>query len=194
MSNLVLQRTGDSQIRTLATDIHLTQQQQIGQMYAWLELWSLPQSSSPTGLLGHRTECSTLGGGRSAARSAMLTSLRGGSYKCAFADGTLCNRPGQARGPATSRGAGPGSRTVGVDKFREHLRHSFVIRCHQLRCGSDLQSRRAPSPLPLSKQSDHPTRKGAPAQAADTVVGLTEPRSATPGRTRWHRRRSRGPG
>jgi len=46
MSNLVLQRTSDAEIRTLATDILLTQQQQIGQMYAWLELWSLPQSSS----------------------------------------------------------------------------------------------------------------------------------------------------
>lgn len=46
MSDLILDRTKDSEIRTLARDVRLTQQQQIGQMYAWLELWSLPQASS----------------------------------------------------------------------------------------------------------------------------------------------------
>lgn len=46
MASLVLDRTNDDDIRTLARDILLTQEQQIGQMYGWLELWSLPQSST----------------------------------------------------------------------------------------------------------------------------------------------------
>lgn len=45
MSVLVLERTEDQQIRDLATDIMLTQQQQTGQMYGWLQQWGLPQSS-----------------------------------------------------------------------------------------------------------------------------------------------------
>jgi len=46
MSMLVLDRTRDPQVRTLAGDILLTQQQQVGQMYGWLELWALPQTST----------------------------------------------------------------------------------------------------------------------------------------------------
>ncbi len=45
MSVLVLERTEDQQVRDLATDIMLTQQQQTGQMYGWLQQWGLPQSS-----------------------------------------------------------------------------------------------------------------------------------------------------
>lgn len=50
MSSLVLDRTNDPAIRTLARDIELTQQQQIGQMYGWLDLWDLPQSSSQSAM------------------------------------------------------------------------------------------------------------------------------------------------
>lgn len=46
MSNLILDESKDRQVRTLARDILLTQQQQIGQMYGWLRLWGLDQSSS----------------------------------------------------------------------------------------------------------------------------------------------------
>lgn len=45
-SNLVLESSRDEQVRTIARDIMLTQQQQIGQMYGWLDLWGLDQSSS----------------------------------------------------------------------------------------------------------------------------------------------------
>jgi len=45
MSGIVLDRTNDERIRTLANDIALTQQGQIGQMQGWLNVWSL----SPTG-------------------------------------------------------------------------------------------------------------------------------------------------
>ncbi|MGQ0843423.1 MAG: DUF305 domain-containing protein [Sporichthyaceae bacterium] len=44
MSMLVRDRTDDPQIRTLAYDIALGQQQQIGQMFGWLRLWGLPQT------------------------------------------------------------------------------------------------------------------------------------------------------
>ncbi|PVE19682.1 DUF305 domain-containing protein [Arthrobacter sp. Bz4] len=46
MSRLVRDRTDDEVVRTIAYDIAMTQQHQIGQMYAWLEEWGLPQSSS----------------------------------------------------------------------------------------------------------------------------------------------------
>ena len=44
MSMIVRDRTDDPEIRTLAYDIALGQQQQIGQMFAWLQLWGLPQT------------------------------------------------------------------------------------------------------------------------------------------------------
>ncbi len=46
MSFLVREATDDADVDQLALDILLTQQQQVGQMYAWLEEWGLPQSSS----------------------------------------------------------------------------------------------------------------------------------------------------
>ncbi|WP_226909806.1 DUF305 domain-containing protein [Georgenia ruanii] len=49
MSTIVRERTEDPETRSLALDIALTQQHQLGQMYGWLELWDLPQrSSEPT--------------------------------------------------------------------------------------------------------------------------------------------------
>lgn len=44
MSLIVLTRTDDPAIRTLATDILLTQQAQIGMMHGWLDVWGLPQA------------------------------------------------------------------------------------------------------------------------------------------------------
>ncbi|MEV6157084.1 DUF305 domain-containing protein [Nonomuraea sp. NPDC052129] len=46
MALIVRDRTSDREIRTLAYDIATSQQQQIGQMYAWLDVWGLPQASS----------------------------------------------------------------------------------------------------------------------------------------------------
>ncbi|GAA0988827.1 DUF305 domain-containing protein [Acrocarpospora macrocephala] len=46
MAMVVRDRTTDPEIRTLAYDIATTQQHQIGQMYAWLTLWGLPQAPS----------------------------------------------------------------------------------------------------------------------------------------------------
>lgn len=46
MSLLVLDDTEDEAVRTLARDVLLTQQQQIGQMHAWLRMWGLNQTSS----------------------------------------------------------------------------------------------------------------------------------------------------
>ena len=39
MAGLILDRTDDDTIRTLASDVMLTQQGQIGQMHGWLDLW-----------------------------------------------------------------------------------------------------------------------------------------------------------
>jgi uncharacterized protein (DUF305 family) len=45
MAMVVRDRSDDAEIRTLAYDIALTQQHQIGQMYGWLVQWGLPQTS-----------------------------------------------------------------------------------------------------------------------------------------------------
>ncbi|MCT9934494.1 DUF305 domain-containing protein [Planotetraspora sp. A-T 1434] len=45
MAMIVRDRTTDAEVRTLAYDIALTQQQQIGQMFAWLDMWGLSQTS-----------------------------------------------------------------------------------------------------------------------------------------------------
>ena len=58
MAGIVQDKTESAEIRTLATDIALTQQGQIGQMRGWLDVWGL----SPTGTepamawMGHPTE------------------------------------------------------------------------------------------------------------------------------------------
>lgn len=46
MSMIVRDGTTDEDVRLLAYDIALTQQHQIGQMFAWLVQWGLPQTSS----------------------------------------------------------------------------------------------------------------------------------------------------
>lgn len=45
MSRIIREQTDDVVLRTIAYDIAMTQQHQIGQMYAWLQDWGLPQSS-----------------------------------------------------------------------------------------------------------------------------------------------------
>ncbi len=45
MSLIVRDRTTEPDVRLLAFDIATTQQQQSGQMFAWLRLWGLPQAS-----------------------------------------------------------------------------------------------------------------------------------------------------
>lgn len=57
MALIMRDRTADDDLRVVATDIILTQQAQIGQMYAWLELWDLPQTGRelPMAWMGHPT-------------------------------------------------------------------------------------------------------------------------------------------
>lgn len=55
MAELIRDRTDDPRIRTLATDISLTQQAQIGQMRGWLDAWQRPPTgaSEPMAWMGH---------------------------------------------------------------------------------------------------------------------------------------------
>lgn len=46
MSMIVREATDDPDIRLLAYDIALAQQQQSGQMFSWLTVWGLPQAAS----------------------------------------------------------------------------------------------------------------------------------------------------
>ena len=58
MANTVGHRTRDGAMRTLATDIELTQQAQIGMMQGWLGEWGLPTTGTRAAMswMGHPTE------------------------------------------------------------------------------------------------------------------------------------------
>jgi uncharacterized protein (DUF305 family) len=58
MAEISLRRTENEQIRVLATDILLTQQNQIGQMQGWLAAWGLPLTGSEPAMtwMGHPTD------------------------------------------------------------------------------------------------------------------------------------------
>src|SRR5215210_4596137 len=58
MAEIVRDRTESEQIRTLATDIALTQQAQIGRMGGWLDVWGLyPTGTEPAmAWMGHPME------------------------------------------------------------------------------------------------------------------------------------------
>lgn len=57
MAGIVRLRTQDPDIRSLATDIVLTQQAQIGRMQGWLEVWNLPPTGAEPRMswMGHST-------------------------------------------------------------------------------------------------------------------------------------------
>lgn len=44
LSMIIREHSANNAVRSMAYDIALTQQQQSGQMYAWLEIWGLPQT------------------------------------------------------------------------------------------------------------------------------------------------------
>ncbi|MFW5472753.1 DUF305 domain-containing protein [Knoellia sp. CPCC 206450] len=87
MSLIVAERTEDPAIRTFANDIATSQQQQAGQMFAWLQLWGLTPTGSqpPMAWMGddHHGATSASGdkvpmpGMASAADLARLTAARG---------------------------------------------------------------------------------------------------------------------
>jgi uncharacterized protein (DUF305 family) len=58
MAEIVRDKTESEEIRTMAADIALTQQAQIGQMQGWLAVWGLPASGREPAMtwMGHPTE------------------------------------------------------------------------------------------------------------------------------------------
>src|SRR5918999_1455277 len=58
MAVIVRDKQGSEEIRTLAADIALTQQAQIGQMQGWLQVWDLPPTGTESAMswMGHPTE------------------------------------------------------------------------------------------------------------------------------------------
>lgn len=76
MALLVRERSDDPELRQVALDIVLTQQQQQGQMYGWLQVWGLPQASSAqpmTWANGHGHGASAGGPGGAAPMPGMAT-------------------------------------------------------------------------------------------------------------------------
>lgn len=70
LSVLVRDRSDDPTLRAIALDILTIQQQQIGQMAAWLRLWGLP-AASPTGPMAWMTDGDHTHGTPGAGLSAM---------------------------------------------------------------------------------------------------------------------------
>jgi uncharacterized protein (DUF305 family) len=58
MARIVEGKTNDPEIRSLAADIALTQQAQIGQVQGWLDVWGLPPTGTeePMAWMGHPTD------------------------------------------------------------------------------------------------------------------------------------------
>lgn len=58
MAEIVRDKTESEEIRTMAADIALTQQAQIGQMQGWLAVWGLPATGTGPAMtwMGHPTE------------------------------------------------------------------------------------------------------------------------------------------
>jgi uncharacterized protein (DUF305 family) len=58
MAEIVRDKTESEEIRTMAADIALTQQAQIGQMQGWLAVWGLPATGKEPAMtwMGHPTE------------------------------------------------------------------------------------------------------------------------------------------
>jgi len=57
MALLIRDRTDDPVLRSMATDMVLTQQNQIGQMFGWLNIWQLPATGTQPAMtwMGHPT-------------------------------------------------------------------------------------------------------------------------------------------
>jgi uncharacterized protein (DUF305 family) len=57
MAMLIRDRTDDPVLRSVATDMLLTQQNQIGQMFGWLNVWGLPATGTQPAMawMGHPT-------------------------------------------------------------------------------------------------------------------------------------------
>ena len=68
MSILIRDRSTNQDIRTMAYDIALTQQQQSGQMFAWLRGWGLPQASAAAPMAWMHDNPAHQGGRHSPAR------------------------------------------------------------------------------------------------------------------------------
>jgi uncharacterized protein (DUF305 family) len=85
MALLARDRTEDPVIRSIATDMILTQQNQIGQMLGWLNLWGLPATGQnpPMAWMGHPTE-GLMPGMATPEELANLESLTGEAADIAF--------------------------------------------------------------------------------------------------------------
>ena len=85
MALLIRDRTEDPVLRSVATDIILTQQNQIGQMFGWLNVWGLPATGTQPAMtwMGHPTT-GLMPGMATPAQIGELASLTGTEADIAF--------------------------------------------------------------------------------------------------------------
>ncbi|MCC7021607.1 MAG: DUF305 domain-containing protein [Thermomicrobiales bacterium] len=85
MALLIRDRTDDPALKSLATDILLTQQNQIGQMLGWLQVWGLPATGPdlPMAWMGHPVE-GQMPGMATPEQMTNLEQLRGEAADVAF--------------------------------------------------------------------------------------------------------------
>ncbi|NNG40496.1 DUF305 domain-containing protein [Flexivirga sp. ID2601S] len=87
MSFIIRDKTSDQAIRTLAYDIITSQQQQMGQMYGWLQVWGLPQT-------GSRPPMAWMAGGHGGMR--MGSASKTGTGASGSSTGSAAAMPGMA--------------------------------------------------------------------------------------------------
>ncbi|MCA9864165.1 MAG: DUF305 domain-containing protein [Thermomicrobiales bacterium] len=85
MAMLIRDRTDDPVLRSVATDMVLTQQNQIGQMFGWLNVWGLPATGAQPAMtwMGHPTT-GLMPGMATSQQIADLAALSGAEADIAF--------------------------------------------------------------------------------------------------------------
>ncbi|MBF6212237.1 DUF305 domain-containing protein [Nocardia puris] len=76
MAGIALLRSTDNEVRRLAYDIMTTQQNQVGRMQGWLQIWDQP-AQSVEGLMGWMSESGGHHGGGSAGHSGPVSAMPG---------------------------------------------------------------------------------------------------------------------
>lgn len=99
MAFVIRDRTTDPLVRTVAYDIITSQQQQIGQMYAWLARWNLPQTSNDAPMAWMDSSAGMAGmGGMGGGNSGVDTGTGSAATMPGMATGTDLRRLRAARG------------------------------------------------------------------------------------------------
>ena len=143
MAEAIRFRTADPAIRTLASDIALSQQAQIGQMAGWLESWGLPATGRqpPMAWMGHRTTAS-MPGMATRAEVTAISQVPLGEAEIPFLQAMIRHHQG---GVVMAEGLLPRSRRREVRRLAEKI---IAAQQSEIQAMSDLLNARGVAPPP----------------------------------------------